>query len=1385
MKRIVSLALSILMILSALSMFSVIGFAEGQTMIIKPSRYGAWENWINSPNLMGDYESTTQLLVEATDAQGNALTLPTDAQWELTISSGSTSKTIKMNPATTLPADNLYRFETCNGIGENKFVPVKGTTYTISAKIYRQGEVIYQSDAVSGFTCGMDPVDPAVELPEPAGTATLTIGAWYDIIENWGTPARTYFIAGVSASEATGTLYTRLKNGKYKLYVTVTDETANTTKTVYYPINKPSEELYGTSFMRLALGEKGVEIVKDHAYTLEIKVYNRAGELKYAGKSSTGIFKSKQAAFLADGPITPDYPVGDADSALAEKSVLFVGDSITEAICEVNIAETKMMAGWPGRIGVANNMYFVNKGLSGASISDCRGSNTVLNQLSAMKNRTFDLVIMHGGVNDAWDSAAVGQMTALDNFDETTFDQTTFAGGLEYLFWYAKTYYPNAVKGYLISFRLPGATIGRLSDMSEYFEEAKKICDKWGIPYLDMYNNEELNMRMKGTTRYAMGDYIHPNDRGYDILYPFVEQFCECIMEGGDPSKLTNPAPLPEEENGITSSDINVALGKTAVNGAGSSIPGATDGKTNAYVSLGNWDAANCYVEIDLGTYYKVDKINVVNYIGNLLYNWEAYVSEDNSLPIDQWINVGEKNSPKQSYEDGHTISFDPTTAKYVRIYGTYHNGSSAYVVNEVSVYGTPDEEAVLNGTTVENIITPDMSATLTNGSTTDKLTDGNKVSDPFVMNKSEGGWCQADLGSAQTVSKIIVNLAETNSAFKLIGSTDGSYWTTIATKALNEITTTTPRSQFIVTDINTSYRYVRVVWMDSQRSDGYVSVSELEIYGEDGETRLAATASISNAVYNNSQDGNYTSYSFIKGSTDTITIHLGASKNIRKIVLYTADYRYGFRIEVSENGSTYTSFGANTVSELYDAAKGYILYGDANCRYIRIIPTAFVDDKFSAYEIEVFAVTETTDPDPEPNPDPEPETPTEEELTDKEEVTITLGNGTSGSKLKDDVVNSNYTLIAEGDKCYALIDLQKNYTVTKAVIYALNGNYLFEIYGSTDGETWTKLAANEKSTSYNAAEGFVMDLTGNYRYIKVMGTECQYGYFTTYEMDVFGYEATVVPDPEPEIPAEEELSNKDGVTATVGQGLYTNNINDGITDRNYTLVTEGNNCYVILDLQKVYTLTKTVVYTSSKDYDFKVYGSTNGETWTELGASVISTDYTVANGYTVALEGNYRYVKIEGITTQHGYFTAYEIDVYGYEPVAKEDAVVKFEGHQMGTNGNSIRFIGSISDLDYESVDLQITVTGDASKTFSNPTTKVFQILKGSIAGVNQAVAATANSGVTGENVTVIEAAYLFGYAITGIDAGTYTFTIVPVATTYDGQTVKGETATITVTID
>ena len=180
--------------------------------------------------------------------------------------------------------------------------------------------------------------------------------------------------------------------------------------------------------------------------------------------------------------------------------------------------------GWAGRINRDFELAsYVNKGCDGASVSDCRKENRIIFQLERIKDQNFDFLMLHGGVNDAWDSREVGKMT--DSFDLADFDVSTYAGGLEELFYKAKQYFPETKIGFIVNFRSI-STIGRLSDMTEYFATAKQICDKWEIPYLDLFFDDDFNENvLEFRTKNKLADYIHPSSAGYDVLYPRVAEF--------------------------------------------------------------------------------------------------------------------------------------------------------------------------------------------------------------------------------------------------------------------------------------------------------------------------------------------------------------------------------------------------------------------------------------------------------------------------------------------------------------------------------------------------------------------------------------------------------------------------------------------------------------------------------------------------------------------------------------------------------------------------------------------------------------------------------------------------------------------------------------------
>ena len=227
-----------------------------------------------------------------------------------------------------------------------------------------------------------------------------------------------------------------------------------------------------------------------------------------------------------------ETPAVKTDSVLYGKKALFIGDSI----CYGQWDNAKRLS-WPGRIAQQYGLKSVNQAIGGTCMSTVRGAGAqIINQLTSQRGKSFDYIIIQGGVNDAWGTgdaankiAPVGKMT--DSFDEKDFDITTFAGGLEQLFARTIQYWPDAQIGFIISFNMPGAVgIGRVTDMEDYWAEAIKICEKWGIDYLDLYHDSYVSdTLLQVTTNVCLRDPIHPNELGYDRLAPYIGDWMEKI----------------------------------------------------------------------------------------------------------------------------------------------------------------------------------------------------------------------------------------------------------------------------------------------------------------------------------------------------------------------------------------------------------------------------------------------------------------------------------------------------------------------------------------------------------------------------------------------------------------------------------------------------------------------------------------------------------------------------------------------------------------------------------------------------------------------------------------------------------------------------------------
>lgn len=197
--------------------------------------------------------------------------------------------------------------------------------------------------------------------------------------------------------------------------------------------------------------------------------------------------------------------------------ILFFGDSITAATVD--------NTGWPGRIAKKYNFRACeNLAVPGAIVLPA--GNNVMAQVrgARTKHKDADIIILHGGTNDAWQGIPMGEMT--EGFDPKAFDKTTFAGGLEYTLYYTKGFFPNAAVGYIVNFRFREAP-SNLEAMEPYVDLTIQILEKWDVPYADLYHNETLEKRLKVGTHFRDDINVHPNAKGYDIITPFITKWME------------------------------------------------------------------------------------------------------------------------------------------------------------------------------------------------------------------------------------------------------------------------------------------------------------------------------------------------------------------------------------------------------------------------------------------------------------------------------------------------------------------------------------------------------------------------------------------------------------------------------------------------------------------------------------------------------------------------------------------------------------------------------------------------------------------------------------------------------------------------------------------
>lgn len=233
---------------------------------------------------------------------------------------------------------------------------------------------------------------------------------------------------------------------------------------------------------------------------------------------------------------------------LQGKTIVFDGDSI----CQASSEGTHPNCGWAYRIGVKNHMNWYNFGVGGGTLTAelyssvtgnarhwiSRSIDTIHDNFSSL-----DYLILEGGTNDAdllAESHEKFGTMGPDDFNGN-YDDQTFCGAVESLFFKALSYYPSAKIGFIIAPKMGAGDLAIFKNRRSYFMKIIEICKKWGIPYIDLWDGCPLNPRLQVyydpklskeenvAAKKAYVDGQHLTGIGYDVVSSKIEAWIRTL----------------------------------------------------------------------------------------------------------------------------------------------------------------------------------------------------------------------------------------------------------------------------------------------------------------------------------------------------------------------------------------------------------------------------------------------------------------------------------------------------------------------------------------------------------------------------------------------------------------------------------------------------------------------------------------------------------------------------------------------------------------------------------------------------------------------------------------------------------------------------------------
>ena len=218
-----------------------------------------------------------------------------------------------------------------------------------------------------------------------------------------------------------------------------------------------------------------------------------------------------------------DYQIANLGNKLNNKVIVFDGDSIANAINDPQ-------DGWAGRIATNNKMAYTNYAVDGGTITAglMAGTNPRhwVSRSVANYRADADYIILEGGTNDA-DLIGVANMGEISHGFNAVLDDTTFTGAVESTIKQTILKYPDKKIGFIIAHRM--GSVEQQEIRRAFFDRIIEVCEKWGIPYLDVWKNSYLNPVLPELKSVYFSDSQHLTTAGYDHITPMIEEWIKTL----------------------------------------------------------------------------------------------------------------------------------------------------------------------------------------------------------------------------------------------------------------------------------------------------------------------------------------------------------------------------------------------------------------------------------------------------------------------------------------------------------------------------------------------------------------------------------------------------------------------------------------------------------------------------------------------------------------------------------------------------------------------------------------------------------------------------------------------------------------------------------------